>query len=277
MRRALPPPAARRLIEENKQLKEKNKEYEINENSKIINKIKSPKLKELIEENTTIKEKNREYEENNNKYTNIQKENEKLSNLNKEINTKNEELQNELNDIKKKYETLLEEENNIKNKKNKNNEINELGDNNDNENEFDEVDDDGGRNRDLYLSRIQDRDFSSPEERKLKEERLKKLFKNKVYEIKDYLHRQFMKFYYNGIFVQMQKKTEGDDGTKVVRSKHFSNLISKFSSNNSNNSQNSSTIKHFGHKNTIQKNLELQIDSNMMYMLILVWVLHNQM
>ena len=77
----------------------------------------------------------------------------------------------------------------------------------------------------------------SPEERKLKEERLKNLFKNKVFEIKDYLHRQFMRFYYNGIFVQMQQKNEGDNKKPVKKSKHFSNLIDKFNANNNNNNK----------------------------------------
>ena len=78
----------------------------------------------------------------------------------------------------------------------------------------------------------------SPEERRLKEERLKKLFRNKVLEMKDYLHRHFMKFYYNGIFMQMKQKSEKENPTKIVKSKRFSNLINKFNENNNNNNNN---------------------------------------
>ena len=46
---------------------------------------------------------------------------------------------------------------------------------------------------------------------------IKKLFKNRVLEMKDYLHRKFMKFYYNGIFIEMQRKNEGaKDNKKIV-------------------------------------------------------------
>ena len=78
----------------------------------------------------------------------------------------------------------------------------------------------------------------SPEERKLKEERLRKLFRNRVFEMKDYLHRKFMKFYYNGIFMEMKNRNEGDKPTKIVKSNRFSNLINVFNNNNNNNNNN---------------------------------------
>ena len=91
------------------------------------------------------------------------------------------------------------------------------------------------------MNRIQDRDFLSPEERKIKEERLKKLFRNRVLEMKEYLHRRFMKFYYNGIFLEMQRKNEGaQDNKKIVKSKRFSNLINKFNQGNNNANNNTS-------------------------------------
>ena len=79
----------------------------------------------------------------------------------------------------------------------------------------------------LYLNRFPDRSFLSPEDllrqRRIKEARLKNLFKNKVFEMKEYLHKNFMKFYYNGIFLEMTgkiKKEEKKGDTKVVSNKN---------------------------------------------------------
>ena len=157
-----------------------------------------------------------------------------------------------LNAIKKKYEKLLEEKKKKSNKKNENNEINENdeaeeGEDKNNEDDYDE------NNRNLYLNRIQDRDFMSPEERKLKEERLKNLFKNKVFEMKDYLHRHFMKFYYNGIFIEMKRKAEAKP-TKVVKSQRFSNLINKFNNPNPNPNNNNNVTRRMNRiKTTVPK------------------------
>ena len=233
------------LIEENNKLKEKNNKYELDIKSNIISKAKEEEaniqIKQLIEENNKIKEKNKQYEENETKYNNINQENEKLNHINKEISTQKDQLQEELNELKKKYEQVLKESNDIKEKNKINNDNNQEEDEKDEQNE--EGDDDDGTNRNLYLNRIQGRDFMSPEERKLKEERLKKLFRNKVLEMKDYLHRHFMKFYYNGIFMQMKQKSEEDKPTKIVKSKHFSNLINKFNANNNKNNNNNNSNK----------------------------------
>ena len=46
--------------------------------------------------------------------------------------------------------------------------------------------------------------------------------------MKDYLHACFMKFYYNGIFAQIQKRKSHNDPIKVVKSQRFNALINKF-------------------------------------------------
>ena len=181
--------------------------------------------------------------------------------MNTEINTKNEQLQNELNTIKKKYQQLIEDakpKKSDKNKKNKNNGSMENDEaEEDEKNNNIEDDDDNGTNRNLYLSRIQDRDFTSPEERKLKRERLKNLFKNKVFEMRDYLHRHFMKFYFNGIFIEMKRKAE-DKPAKVVKSSRFNNLLNKFNnSNNSNNPNNNNNTKPVNKKINRLRSLNL--------------------
>ena len=56
--------------------------------------------------------------------------------------------------------------------------------------------------------------------------------------MKDYLHRQFMKFYYNGIFMQQLKaKNEEGQNTKVVKSNRFNSLLSKFNSTSNTNAK----------------------------------------
>ena len=58
--------------------------------------------------------------------------------------------------------------------------------------------------------------------------------------MKDYLHRCFMRFYYNGIFAQMQKRKSLEiPVTKVVKSKRFNDLVNKF--NNGANNKNEKT------------------------------------
>ena len=58
---------------------------------------------------------------------------------------------------------------------------------------------------------------------------MKNLLRRRINDMKDDLHRCFMRFYYNGIFVQMQKKKSMNDPiTKVVKSRRFSDLINKF-------------------------------------------------
>ena len=72
--------------------------------------------------------------------------------------------------------------------------------------------------------------------------------------MKDYLHRHFMKFYYNGIFLEMKKKAEGEKPTKVVKSKRFSSLIDKFNStSNTNNNTNKFERKLGRNMTTTQK------------------------
>ena len=63
--------------------------------------------------------------------------------------------------------------------------------------------------------------------------------------MKDYLHRQFMRFYYNGVFVQMQKKSEGDGSGKIVKSRRFSNLINIFNNPNNNNKVNRNINRNY--------------------------------
>ena len=238
------------LIEENNKLKEKNNEYELIKKQNDTRKIDEDnnKLKELIEENNIIKEKNKEYEEKETKYKNIQQENEKLNDINSEMNSKNKELEKELNLIKRRFKKLLKEKN-ISEK-----EVEEMFKNENNLN-FEEKneDEDYENTRNIYLNRIKDREFLSPEERKLKEERLKNLFKKRVFEMKDYLHRHFMKFYYNGIFVEMKKKAEDEKPTKVVKSTRFNNLISKFNSNSNTSSNNNFLRKNNRQKTIVQK------------------------
>jgi hypothetical protein len=203
------------LIEENNRLKEKNKELELNENNY---KEANIQLKELLEENNKMKEKYKNFEGKEDTFMSLEEENKKMNLINNEVINKNKELQNKLNEMKKRLKRIEKGEDVNDDEDDDNNSI---------------LDDNYELNRQLYLDRIRDRKFISPEERKLKEGRLKNLFKKKVVEMKEHLHSRFMKFYYNGIFVQMQAKINDKEPNKVVRSKRFSNLINKFNRNSS--------------------------------------------
>lgn len=241
------------LMEINKKNQEKIKIYEesmnnqeaiINENLELnkLNKEMENKINQLIKEKDDLQEKIKINTQNNinNKEdisTNIKKENELLVSENEKIKEKNEELQNLVEEMKKKISKLSKaykytnkyinetsnnqsreksniitpheknEENNIKNKEDE-----ELYEN----------------NHGLYLKRIRDRKPLDKEQLE-KEERMKNLLRRRINDMKDDLHRCFMRFYYNGIFVQMQKKKSMNDPvTKVVKSRRFSDLINKF-------------------------------------------------
>ena len=203
------------LIEENNRLKEKNKELELNENNY---KEANIQLKELLEENNKMKEKYKNFEGKEDTFMSLEEENKKMNLINNEVINKNKELENKLNEMKKRLKRIEKGEDVKDDEDDNNNSIS---------------DDNYETNRQLYLDRIRNRKFISPEERKLKEGRLKNLFKKKVTEMKEHLHSRFMKFYYNGIFVQMQAKINDKEPNKVVRSKRFSNLINKFNRNSS--------------------------------------------
>ena len=250
------------LIEVNKQNQEKIKLYEntmieqeaiINENRKLnqLNNDMKNKMDELIQENNTIKgklEKNEIKNENivdNNNSNNsileeqkniITQENEKLIMENKKINQKNEELQNMLEEMKKKVNKLMKA-NKFASKfvtdssgaqSREKSHINTPCEYNE-EHNLKKTDSDEIFNNNLYIKLNRERKSFSKEELE-KEEKLKKLLKNKLLDMKDFLHRQFMKFYYNGIFVQIQKRKNEESNTKVVKSRRFSELINKFNS-----------------------------------------------
>ena len=223
----------------------------LSENNKLnkLNKEMTDKMNQLIKENNEYKEKLKEKDEiiQNNKNKNqenlknidsknndLKQENEDLISENKKINAKNEELQKLVEEMKKKISTISKAKK-FMNKSLKDKDKTDIN----NQNEMDEEDnkineedeeDDNNNNHELYLQRVRDRDLTLMD--KEKEERLKRLFKNKILEMKDYLHRAFMRFYYNGIFVQLQKRKsiEINNNNKVVKSKRFSALVDKFNS-----------------------------------------------
>ena len=84
-------------------------------------------------------------------------------------------------------------------------------------------------NYDFHFRHVRERKILTDEEIK-RQTKLQNLLKRRITEIKDDLHKCFMRFYYNGIFVQQQKRNKMKEPvTKVVKSKRFSALISKFS------------------------------------------------
>ena len=238
------------MIEINKNNQEKIKLYEktmldqesvINEN-KTLNELNNDyknRMKKLLEENNIFKEKikNNEITLQNNinkskQEEKIKQENEKLISENKAINQKNEELQIQLDEIKKKLKKI-EKVNKFANKFINDNSNNPSGEkslistpyekNEELENEI------SNNNNDFHFKHVRERKILTDEEIK-RQSKLQNILKKRITEIQDDLHKCFMRFYYNGIFVQQQKRNKMKEPvTKVVKSKRFSALISKFS------------------------------------------------
>ena len=220
----------------------------------------------MTKENQKIKEKNKEYAQKENKYNNIEQENEKLNNKLNEIDEKNNSLEKELNAMKEKYEKLMKEKNRIleeeqqekkrssrkPTKVEENKEVNNINNknrdrkgltSNDSSKPNNQID---NGNKEIYYNRFPDRSsYLSPEDilrrKRIRENRLRNLFRNKVIEMKDYMHRKFMKFYCNGIFLQMTgkitvKPSKAD--SKVAKTENFNNILSKFENSSDNKDNN---------------------------------------
>ena len=246
------------LMEINKKNQEKIKLYEesmndqeslINENQRLnkLNKQMENKIEQLTKENNEFKEKTKENEINDQddiknsdtKKINIKQEKEKLIEENKKISAKNEELQNLVEEMKKKIakiskaykftnKYISENANNQSREKSRISTPQELNEENTKKNDEDK-DNSYHYKGELYLKRIRERK-PIDSEKLAKEEKMKNLLRNRIKEMKDDLHKCFMRFYYNGIFVQMQKRKSEVPTTKVVKSRRFSELINKFSS-----------------------------------------------
>ena len=234
------------LIEINKKNQEKIKLYEktmlnqesvINENKTLndLNNDYKNRMKQLLEENSTYKEKlkNNDTKINNEKQEEkIKKENAKLISENKAINQKNEELQIQLDEIKKKLKKI-EKANKFANKFINDNSSNPSAEKSHTSTPYEKNEDienqNTNSNHELYIKHVRERKNLTDEEIK-KQSKLENLLKRRITDIKDDLHKCFMRFYYNGIFVQQQKRNKMKEPiTKVVKSKRFSALISKFS------------------------------------------------
>ena len=240
-------------MEINKKNQEKIKLYEktmldqesvINENKTLngLNNDYKNRMKQLLEENNSIKEQLKE-KENNSKKNNknekpeeqIKKENIKLLSENKAINQKNEELQIQLDEIKKRLKKI-QKQNKFANKFVNENSNSQSGEKSNistpyeqNEDFEKEKENNNNDNHELYLKRVRERRFLTDEQIN-KQKKMENILKRRITEVKDDLHRCFMRFYYNGIFVQQQKRNIMKEPiTKVVKSKRFSALISKFS------------------------------------------------
>ena len=168
-------------------------------------KLYEEKLKEISNENKIIKQKNIEYQKNEDKYIKIKKENEKLNNINNIIIKEKTQLLSELKNIKKENEQLLNLKNNLSDLKPINQieiniNINKEKENNDISNNISENINIINLNSNLNIIK------PGVDDKKEREKYLRNLFRNKVFEMKEYIHRCFTKFYYNGIFLKMTGK-----------------------------------------------------------------------
>ena len=219
---------------------------EINTNriKKINSLIKEKKEYEdkiivLINENNALKDSLVKWEDN---YYKIKKEKESINKINRGLIKKYNNLSKELEDlkiIKDKYKKILKEKNlsslNINQKieliSNKitkiNDKIKDINDNYKKKESEERNTDNNPVNKD---DNIQPK-FISRENR---ERYLKNIFQKKIDKIKQYIQKNFSKFYYNGIFLQMtgklihlEEKKKNSGGNIVFDDKKNENTISK--------------------------------------------------
>ena len=224
------------------------------------------KIIQLSNENKIIKGKNIEYQNRKKIFNNMKKENEKLNIQNAEIKKENAQLISELKNTKEKYENFLKGRKNIFQKNiiikqieiniikekekeiniNKNDNNNNIINNNHNEitnkNDESNINENGNNTNQAKII-----------DKKQREKYLKNLFKNKVFEMKEYIHKCFTKFYYNGIFLQMtgklshlDKKSENNDEKTEVHNLNFS-------SEDENNNENENEKTNIKENNVIKK------------------------
>ena len=246
----------------NKIIEELNNNY-----NKVINenKILEEKLNKTEKDYNELKIKVKQYEEMEIKYNNILKENESIKLDKENLRKQNEKLVKEMKILKDNYNKLLEQQNPNQNQNNKKvffkllekeepienpykkfesaniiikkksllkskqnyidneqspNKIEENNDDNDNEDEEDE------NSLDIEIKR------KDEEKERLKIKKLKDLVRNKLYEMKDYLHKCFVRFYYNGLYLKMVGKFPKKPSSKK-RSKLSQSLIRVSSLNKS--------------------------------------------
>ena len=216
-------------------------------------KIYDAKIKELTEVNNDLKQKIYDYQKNEDTYINIKLENEKLNNIINDILKEKSQILNELNNIKKEYEKLIKEKNNLSVSEQKiikqkigidtEKEINNkaLNEGVDNINE----------NINIIKPKI--------DEKKEREKYLKNLFRNKVFEMRDYLHKCFIKFYYNGVFLKMTGKLSHlnkEKETNEIKLLNFS-----FTSENENEKNNNNAEENKEINENISSNNNIKIES----------------
>ena len=216
-----------------------------NEEKKIYEK----KIKELTDENKNIKEENIQYQKNEDKYNQLKQENEKLISINEDINKQKDQLLIELKSTKEEYDKLLKEKvtpslfNIIKQ-----NEINIIGEKKDNINNSNINENITNINNNNINTNIN----SKPkDEKKEREKHLKNLFRNRVFEMRDYIHKCFIKFYYNGVFLQMTGKLNHIDNVKKTDNNDNTNILE----NNTNN-DNKNDNHNINNDNEINKEKE---------------------
>ena len=217
-------------------------------------KIYEVKIKDLTEVNNALKKKIYDYQKNEDTYINIKLENEKLNNIINDILKEKSQILNELNNIKKEYEKLIKEKNNLSVSEQKiikqkigidtEKEINNkaLNEGVDNINE----------NINIIKPKI--------DEKKEREKYLKNLFRNKVFEMRDYLHKCFIKFYYNGVFLKMTGKLSHlnkEKETNEIKVLNFSFTSENENEKNNNNAEENKEIN----ENTISSNNNIKIES----------------
>ena len=207
-----------------------------NNNKDNINQ-KEKQRKELINHNKTLEEQKLIYQKKEEINNNIRKDNDDLINISENNNKEKDQLLIELRTLKEKYNQLLITLNLEKFKKissfniSKQTEINIIvHDLDKKQKEKDNVNDICNENNSNNKGLKNDR--------KEREKYLRNLFKNKIFEMKEYIHKYFTKFYYNGIFLQMTGKLthlnneiKKNENEYIIENKN----INQFSNNSENN------------------------------------------
>ena len=205
----------------------KDNNYNNINNNEYINslinekRLSEEKIKKLNNENINLTKKIKEInQKNEDKYKILNQENKNLNSINNDISIKNQQLLNELNSIKEKYENLLKKKNLTQFNITKQSEINiKYQENNDNENNNkNEKINKNDINDNISVettNNINDTNNNNMEVNdigkkiniiKTKEKCFKRLVNKSIDKYKEYLRKNFARFYYNGIYLQMTGK-----------------------------------------------------------------------
>ena len=202
------------------------------------------KLLNIQRENKKLKNENLMYKDIKNQFEKVIKENDEIKNTNIDIIKQNNQLLEEIQSLKEAYKSLFQkekstpvDENNKKITETKNKELSEkINNNQKNSPPLQKI------NNDKKDNNINDQNKENEKKLEInnllkKQRKLVEIVERKIFKIKDYLHKYFLKFYYNGV-LEIKDKCAVTENINNDDSKNSQNNINNNSQINEKNNEN---------------------------------------